>query len=352
MLPSCGAISRAAPSPSSSRTSSARRPMRGRCKPRPRRCRRAGTRLPRLIARAWPRPRRISAIGSCFSNTRASSGVSQPRPTPTSRSPRSSIASSSRRAGAAVRETEGVDAPAPDQPVRHRAPHVPRARRRQAGRRRREARRRARHATAPRGRRKGQGPAQAEVGRGFAPEDGLQGRLPGDRPPGRRRRPRPAADPALLARRSRAVHHAPRRDHEGPEDRCPQRRHVPHAGRRQELDLHALADAQGRASGPARLRGREDPGCGRGRARPGVRVRGERPAPAPPGRADARRLLARRPGRARALQDDRPRGARERGDRARRTRLEGRRRGRGPFRRPHGLLLARGAVSVSSTSRR
>ena len=39
------------------------------------------------------------------------------------------------------------------------------------------------------------------------------------------------------------------------------------------------------------------------------------------------------------------RGARERRDRPRRTRLEGRRRGRGPFRRPHGLLLARGAVS-------
>ena len=115
----------------------------------------------------------------------------------------------------------------------------------------------------PGSRREGQGPAQAEVGRGLAPEDGLQGRLPGDRPPGRRRRPRPAPDPALLARRSRAVHHAPRRHHEGPEDRCPQRRHVPHAGRRQELDLHALADAQGRTSRLARLRGRADPGCGR-----------------------------------------------------------------------------------------
>ena len=44
------------------------------------------------------------------------------------------------------------------------------------------------------------------------------------------------------------------------------------------------------------------------------------------------------------LQDRRPRGARERRDRPRGTRLEGRRRHRGPVRRPHRLLLARRAV--------
>ena len=63
----------------------------------------------------------------------------------------------------------------------------------------------------------------------------------------------------------------PGRHHEGPEDGSPQRRHVPHAGRRQELDLHALADAQGRPCRPARVRGRADPGRGGDRARSRVR---------------------------------------------------------------------------------
>ena len=46
---------------------------------------------------------------------------------------------------------------------------------------------------------------------------------------GRRRRPRPAADPALLAGRPGAVHHAPGRDHAGSAQRHAQRRHVPDA---------------------------------------------------------------------------------------------------------------------------
>ena len=62
-------------------------------------------------------------------------------------------------------------------------------------------------------------------------------------------------DPALLAGRPGAVHHAPRRDHAGPEDRRSQRRHVPDAGDRPLVDLHALADAQGR---PRRLLAAED----------------------------------------------------------------------------------------------
>ena len=44
-----------------------------------------------------------------------------------------------------------------------------------------------------------------------------KGAMPGDRARGRRRRSRPAADPALLAGRPRAVHHAPGGHHEGPE---------------------------------------------------------------------------------------------------------------------------------------
>ena len=167
-------------------------------------------------------------------------------------------------------------------------------------------------------REKVQGSPQAEVGRGLAPEDRVA-RAPCQEVVlrGRGRRPRPAPDPALLAGRPRAVHHAPRRDHEGPEDGHAQRRHVPDAGDRPRLDLHALADAQGRARRSPRGRGRADPRRGRDRARPGDRVLGERAAPEAPRRADARRLPPRRAGRARPVQDGRPRGARERGDRPR-----------------------------------
>ena len=168
--------------------------------------------------------------------------------------------------------------------------------------------------------------------------------MPGGLLRGGRRRPRPAPDPALLAGRPGAVHHAAGGDHEGPEDGRPQRRHVPDAGDRPALDLHALADAQGRARRPARGRGRAHPGRGRDRARSRHRVLGERPAPEAHRRAHARGFPARRAGRARALQDRPPRGARQRRDRPRGTRLEGRRRHRGPVRRPHRLLLARGGV--------
>ena len=52
-----------------------------------------------------------------------------------------------------------------------------------------------------------------------------------------------------------AVHHAPGGDHEGPAHRRPQRRHVPDAEDRLALDLHALADPQGRARRLAGRRG-------------------------------------------------------------------------------------------------
>ena len=171
-------------------------------------------------------------------------------------------------------------------------------------------------------------------------EDGVEGRLPGARA---RARPRRAPDPALLARRPGAVHHAPGSDHEGPAHRRPQRRHVPDAEDRRALDVHALADPQGRARRLARRRGL-DPGRRRARARPDHRVLGERAAPEAHRRADARGLPARRGGRDREVQDGRPRGAGQRRDRARgddRGRRHGR---RGPVRRPHRLLLAARAV--------
>ena len=172
------------------------------------------------------------------------------------------------------------------------------------------------------------------------PKTTLEGAVPGGRAPGRRDRPRTAPDHALLAGRPRAVHHAPRGHHEGPEVGRPQRRHVPDAGDRPCLDLHALADPQGRPRRPSRRRGRAHPGRGRDRARSDDRVLRERAAPEAHRRVHARRLPEGRAGSARPLQDGRPRGARERGDRPRGLRVEGRRRHGGALRRPHGLLHA------------
>ena len=78
------------------------------------------------------------------------------------------------------------------------------------------------------------------------PKTVSRGAVPGGRAHRRRRRPRPAPDPALLAGRSGAVHHAARGDHARPAHRCAQRRHVPDAEDRLALDVHALADPQGR----------------------------------------------------------------------------------------------------------
>ena len=148
------------------------------------------------------------------------------------------------------------------------------------------------------------------------PKTVSRGAVPGGRAHRRRGRPRPAADPALLARRPGAVHHAAGRDHEGPAHGRPQRRHVPDAEDRLALDLHALADPQGRARRLPRDR-RDDPGRRRARARPGHGVLGERAAAEAHRRVDARRLPPRRAGRAGQGEDGRPRGAGERRDRAR-----------------------------------
>src|SRR5205823_4719773 len=83
--------------------------------------------------------------------------------------------------------------------VRHRAADVPRVRGRAPRRRRAEGRGRARDAAAGRAAREGPRAAQAQVRRRLPPQDGRQGRVPGDRAARRRRRPRPPADPALMA---------------------------------------------------------------------------------------------------------------------------------------------------------
>ena len=164
-----------------------------------------------------------------------------------------------------------------------------------------------------------------------------------DRAPGRRRRPLAAPDPALLARRPGAVHHAARGDHARPAERRAQRRHVPHAGDRPRDDVHALADPQGRPRRLARDR-RPHPRRRRARARPDHRVLRERAAAEAHRRVHDGRLPPRRAGRAREGRHRRPRGAGARRDRARGLHREGRARHRRPVRRPHRLLHAAGAV--------
>ena len=164
--------------------------------------------------------------------------------------------------------------------------------------------------------------------------------------PGGRARPavaRLAPDHDLLARRRRPLHHAPGRHHERPADRDAQRRHVPRAEVRLDDDGDALADPQGRRVGLAR-HGRADGRGDRARDRPRHLLHGVGAAPEAHRRVHARRLPARRPGRAREVQDGRPRGAGPVRDRDRGLHREGRAARRGPVRRPHRLLHAGRAV--------
>src|SRR5262249_31646570 len=129
----------------------------------------------------------------------------------------------------------------------------------------------------------GRAPAQARLadGRGAlgAPQGGRRA-LPGSGRDRGSERGRPA-DPAMLARRRRALRHAarglhPRWAHGGAE-----RRHVPAPGVRRADPRHALADPQGRRR--ARARGRRAHGRGpRAGRRPRARRRG------PPAQAAAR----------------------------------------------------------------
>ena len=102
--------------------------------------------LPRLTR--WRR-RLTCATGSRSSSARASSSASTPRSTRPRGTRDHRPDGQGRRAGAALRRTEGLAAPAADQPVRHRAAHVPRPRRRPRSTTSREARGRARDAAAP-----------------------------------------------------------------------------------------------------------------------------------------------------------------------------------------------------------
>ena len=181
-----------------------------------------------------------------------------------------------RRPRAPLREREGLAAPAPDQPVRDGAPDVPRVRCRAPRRHRGAARRGARAAAAAGADGQGAQARHAQVDRGLDAEERLEGGVSGGGADGRRRRPRPPPDHALLAARPRAVRDAPGGDHAGPRDGRPQRRHVPDAEGRPADDVHALAGAQGRPGRPARRARRPHPGRRRARPRPGDGVLRER----------------------------------------------------------------------------
>ena len=215
------------------------------------------------------------------------------------------------------------------------------ARRRAAGRPRRAGLRRPRDDAAGGLHRQDPRAREAEVDRRLPAEGGRLRPMPGGR--ARSAVARLAPDHDLLARRRRPLHHAPGRHHERPADRDAQRRHVPRAEVRRDDDGHALADPQGRCVGLAR-HGRADGRGDRARDRPGHLLHGVGAAPQAHRRVHARRLPAWRAGRAREVQDGRPRGAGPVRDRDRGLHREGRAARRGPVRRPHGLLHAGRAV--------
>ena len=106
-------------------------------------------------------------------------------------------------------------------------------------------------------------------------EDRLEGAVPGGR--ARAARPRPPADPDLLARRRRPVHHAAVGLHEGPAHGRPQRRHVPAA----EVRRDARRACTGRSTRTPPPTGATARAAWRSRSRSAATRSPPTPAPAP-----------------------------------------------------------------------
>ena len=224
-----------------------------------------------------------------------------------------------------------------DQPVRDRAADVRGARHRLARRPRRADRVADGPPAAPGDGGEGaraRAPARAGL---LLVQAGARGPLPGGL--AGRARPRPPADPHLLARGRRAVHHAAAGLQPRPAHRGAQLRHVPHPEARPAHGDDALADPQGRRRPPARLAGARAGGRG-DRHPPGDDLLGHGAAAAGHRRDDLRRLPARAQRGDGALPDGRPRGAGRVRGRARGLRRRHRPAARGALRRPHRLLHA------------
>ena len=224
-----------------------------------------------------------------------------------------------RRSGAAVREAGGLQHAGGVERLRLPRTHVPGARR-QHPRRSRPRDRGADDASDAQGH---HGRAQAHAAGQPAErpdaEDRVGRAVPGNRAAGRHARR--AADPHVLARGRRAVHHAAARLHEGSRNRDAQHRHLPDAGVRRADHRHALAAAQGRRAASSG-RGAAGPAArGGGRAQPGARAHVLRDGAdaGRPRRAAARRVPRQEAHRDGQVRHRRSRGARERAHRARRA---------------------------------
>ena len=288
----------------------------------------------------------------------------RPRPTPSARAyhrsgePRArdrrghrpGLQVAGRRTRAAVRATRRLRHSGCQQRLRIDGADVPRARGGEAGRSRHRDRGAAHAADAERSARCAQDAAAGRPPDRPDAED-RQGRtLSGGRPP--RRHARRAADPHLLARRRRPVHHPAAGLHQGSGDRHAQHRHLPHAGVRWPHDGDALAAAQGRRAAPPRRRAAGKTARGRGRPQPGAGpdLLRHRADAGRSRRAAARRLPVPSPHRDGQVRHRRSRGARHRAHHPRGVCRAGREAARRTVRRSHRLLFPAGRLSRCSIS--
>ena len=159
----------------------------------------------------------------------------------------------------------GFDMPVATQRLRLDRAHVPRARREVARRSGAGDRRADDAADARRASGRAEDAADGRPAARPDAEDGEGRAVPGGRRA--RRHARRAADPEVLARGRRPLHHVAAGVHEGSRDRHAQHRHLPHAGVRRPHDRHALAAAQGRRAAPPRRRAAGQAARGGRRAR-------------------------------------------------------------------------------------
>jgi 4-hydroxy-3-polyprenylbenzoate decarboxylase len=176
--------------------------------------------------------------------------------------------------------------------------------------------------------------ADLQEGAGHGAEGAPQSALPGGRAGGRRRGSRPAADPALLARRCRAADHLGPGDHPRPGEVAPEPRHLPDAGDRpQRVIMRWLAHRGGALDYRdwQRAPGKPFPVAVALGADPATILGAVTPVPDTPVGVCLRRPAARQPHRTGRLHGQRPAGAGQRRDRPGGPPAPRRHGARGPF---------------------